>query len=74
VVVLRYWMDMSEGDIAATLGCSTGTVKSQASRALAVLRRDSALADGALQGAGHQGDGSHPSDLQDGDIVEGGLR
>jgi RNA polymerase sigma-70 factor (sigma-E family) len=39
VVVLRYWMDMSEADTAATLNCSVGTVKSQASRALATLRQ-----------------------------------
>jgi RNA polymerase sigma-70 factor (sigma-E family) len=38
VVVLRYWMDMSEAETAAALNCSTGTVKSQASRALATLR------------------------------------
>jgi RNA polymerase sigma-70 factor (sigma-E family) len=38
VVLLRYWMDMSEAETAATLNCSVGTVKSQASRALATLR------------------------------------
>jgi RNA polymerase sigma-70 factor (sigma-E family) len=38
VVVLRYWMDMTETETAATLGCSVGNVKSQASRALAKLR------------------------------------
>ena len=37
-VVLRYWMDMTETEAAATLGCSVGNVKSQASRALAKLR------------------------------------
>jgi len=39
VVVLRYWLDMSEAETAAALNCSTGTVKSQASRALATLRK-----------------------------------
>lgn len=34
VVVLRYWLRMSEAEIADTLGISRGTVKSQASRAL----------------------------------------
>ena len=39
VIVLRYYEDMSEADIAAALGCRPGTVKSLASRALADLRR-----------------------------------
>jgi RNA polymerase sigma-70 factor (sigma-E family) len=39
VIVLRYFGDLSEAQIAATLGCSTGTVKSTASRALARLER-----------------------------------
>jgi RNA polymerase sigma-70 factor (sigma-E family) len=45
VVVLRYWLDLSEAETAATLHCSVGTVKSQASRALATLRRSAALRD-----------------------------
>ncbi|MDA8302463.1 MAG: SigE family RNA polymerase sigma factor [Actinomycetota bacterium] len=38
VVVLRYCEDLPEAAVAELLGCSTGTVKSQASRALAKLR------------------------------------
>ncbi len=38
VVVLRYWADQSIEQVAETLGCSTGNVKSQSSRALAKLR------------------------------------
>ncbi len=38
VVVLRYYQDLSERDVAAALDCSVGTVKTQASRGLARLR------------------------------------
>jgi RNA polymerase sigma-70 factor (sigma-E family) len=38
VIALRYYEDMSEADIAHTLGCSVGTVKSQASKGMAKLR------------------------------------
>jgi RNA polymerase sigma-70 factor (sigma-E family) len=47
-VVLRYWLDLSETEAAAVLGCSVGNVKSQASRALAKLRTNSALLEGGL--------------------------
>jgi RNA polymerase sigma-70 factor (sigma-E family) len=49
VIVLRYWMDLTEAEIAAALGCSVGTVKSQAARALATLRQSAELVDGELQ-------------------------
>ncbi|HWL36940.1 MAG TPA: SigE family RNA polymerase sigma factor [Frankiaceae bacterium] len=47
VVVLRHYEDMSEADVATTLGCSVGTVKSQCARGLARLRE--ALEENALR-------------------------
>jgi RNA polymerase sigma factor (sigma-70 family) len=38
VVVLRYLADMSEDDVARAIGCSVGTVKSNAARGRAALR------------------------------------
>ncbi|MBF4161272.1 SigE family RNA polymerase sigma factor [Nocardioides acrostichi] len=43
VLVLRYYADLSEADIAAALDIAPGTVKSRASRALAALASDSSL-------------------------------
>jgi RNA polymerase sigma-70 factor (sigma-E family) len=40
VLVLRYYEDLTEADAAAVLGCSVGTIKSQASRGLARLRAE----------------------------------
>ena len=40
VLVLRYYLGLSEAEIAAVLGISAGTVKSTAARALAALARD----------------------------------
>ncbi len=37
-VVLRYYGDLSEAQTAAAMGCSTGSVKSHTSRAMAALR------------------------------------
>jgi RNA polymerase sigma-70 factor (sigma-E family) len=45
VVVLRYWLDLTETETAAAVGCSVGNVKSQASRALAKLRLSADLSD-----------------------------
>jgi RNA polymerase sigma-70 factor (sigma-E family) len=40
VLVLRYYLGLSEAEIAAVLGISPGTVKSTAARGLAALARD----------------------------------
>lgn len=38
VIALRYYEDLTEADVAAIMGCSVGTVKSQSAKALAKLR------------------------------------
>jgi RNA polymerase sigma-70 factor (sigma-E family) len=63
VVVLRFWLGLSEADTAAALGCSVGTVRNQASRAPVTLR------------ASARADFWHvDTDRLEGDIIEGGLR
>ena len=51
-VVLRYYADLSEADVAKALGCSVGTVKSQLSKARATL---SGLLEVAGAAPGHPG-------------------
>jgi RNA polymerase sigma-70 factor (sigma-E family) len=46
VLVLRYWEGLSEAEVAAELGRSLGTVKSQASRGLERLRQLAAWRSG----------------------------
>lgn len=47
-IVLRYYEDLSDADIAATLGCRTSTVRSNITRALAALRVSSELDPAAV--------------------------
>lgn len=48
VVLLRHWMDFTEAEVAAALGCSAGSVRSQESRALATLRAGEKVAEEIL--------------------------
>ena len=50
VIVLRYYEDLSELEIAAVMGTSTGTVKSHSARALRRLAEILAVADPAERG------------------------
>jgi len=45
IVVLRYYVDLSEAEVATHIGVSVGTVKSTSSKALAKLRRSPSLID-----------------------------
>ena len=49
VVLLRFWLDLTEAQAAATLGCSVGNVKSQTARALAKLKVSAELAEWGTQ-------------------------
>ena len=56
-VMLRYYDDMTEPEVAAALGVSVGTVKSTVARAVAKLREDAELTAGqeGLRDAGRRG-------------------
>ncbi|MEU3826921.1 SigE family RNA polymerase sigma factor [Streptomyces sp. SID486] len=49
-VVLRYWEDLTETQTAAAMGCSVGTVKSNAAKGIAKLRAIPELAETVTHG------------------------
>jgi RNA polymerase sigma-70 factor (sigma-E family) len=53
VVVLRFWCDLSEAQIAAELGVARGTVKSTLARAVQRLRASEHLVERRSAGSGH---------------------
>lgn len=50
VVVLRYYLDLPDAEVAEILGCSPSTVRSQAHRALAALRQSVEIGEYDEQG------------------------
>ena len=57
VISYRYFLDLSEAEMAAAIGCPRGTVKSRLSRALGRLRQQLAITAPATQPARQE----HPS-------------
>lgn len=53
VLVLRYFDDLTEAQVALALGCSVGTVKSQSSKALSRLRTHESLRDSFTEEVRH---------------------
>lgn len=49
-VVLRYWEDLTESQTALTMGCSVGSVKSNAAKGIAKLRAIPGLAEMVASG------------------------
>ena len=74
VIVLRFWMDLSDAETARVMGCTVGTVKSQASRALVILRKDGDVRGIGFTDFSHRADSVPDDGFAEADIIEGGLR
>ncbi|OHV34136.1 MULTISPECIES: SigE family RNA polymerase sigma factor [Pseudofrankia] len=73
VVVLRYFDDLPESEVAAALGCSVGSVRSQASRGLARLRGSEHLAAlGAVRAPRTRRRGAGDPDILTNEMGQGG--
>jgi RNA polymerase sigma-70 factor (sigma-E family) len=73
VLVLRYWEDRTEREIADLLDCRPGTVKSRAARGLAALRA-AGLLDGVDGVDGVEGvERRDGGDLASGGVASGGI-
>jgi RNA polymerase sigma-70 factor (ECF subfamily) len=57
-IACRYFLELSEAEMASALGCPKGTVKSRLSRALARLRQGLAAAEGRVAGVAADGPGA----------------
>ena len=60
-IACRYFLELSEAEMASALGCPKGTVKSRLSRALARLRQGLAAAEGRVAGVAADGPGAAQS-------------
>lgn len=62
VVILRYYEDLTDDQIAVVLGCAPGTVKSHANRALQGLRRSLGRREDGANATGPKGAGRERTD------------
>lgn len=71
VLLLRYYEDWPDADIAEALGVAPATVRSSAARGLAALRRSGALGEGDETTSPKAGSGQHPAPRPTGGPREG---
>jgi RNA polymerase sigma factor (sigma-70 family) len=66
IIAYRYFLDLSEAEMAEAIGCARGTVKSRLSRSLRRLKRELAAGGVALAGMSHSGERQAERDSGDG--------